>query len=189
MNSHKYCLELVKTHDYHNFITTLFIKDPAIRKSIFALRAFNIETAIIQDSVKTTDTAMMRIEWWKLAIDDALKLKPVQHPVLLELSNTTERSQLSKIWFTRILNQRLDLLNRSSFPSMDSLEMYADQTASSLLYLQLEAIGVKNLNIEHASGHLGKAIGITTLLRGLPYTLANDRILLPSSVMAKVLFL
>ena len=44
---------------------------------------------------------------------------------------------------------------------------YAENTASSLLYLQLETLNVRNNEADHAAGHVGKAIGIATLLRGI----------------------
>lgn len=38
-----------------------------------------------------------------------------------------------------------------------------------MLYLSLEALGVKDTHADHVASHLGKAIGITTLLRGTKY--------------------
>lgn len=157
------------------------------RRAIFAIRAFNIETALIQDAVKTTDIGSMRIAWWKNSIDDALIGKPLNHPVLLEIAEATSRCKLSKIWFSKILRQRLDLLTRSSFSSLDALETYSDETASSLLYLQLEAMNIQNLNIEHACGHLGKAIGTMTVLKSVVHSLnSSHRIYIPSQILSKV---
>lgn len=50
---------------------------------------------------------------------------------------------------------------------------YAENTASSLLYLSLELVGVRAGSgpgagaLGHAAGHIGKAVGICTLLRSL----------------------
>jgi NADH dehydrogenase [ubiquinone] 1 alpha subcomplex assembly factor 6 len=40
------------------------------------------------------------------------------------------------------------------------MENYCEQTASSMLYLILEILGVKNQNVDHAASHLGKGNAI-----------------------------
>ena len=39
--------------------------------------------------------------------------------------------------------------------TMDDLETYADHTASSLIGLSLETLGVKDVNADHAASHIG----------------------------------
>lgn len=48
-----------------------------------------------------------------------------------------------------------------------------------LLYLQLAAVGVQNRDADHAASHLGKALGLTTLLRGTPFHASQRRSYLP----------
>lgn len=177
-----------RKNDYNHFLTSLFVADPIARNAIFAFRAFNIETALVQDVAKTPEIALMRLEWWKSAIDDALNERPPSHPALTEVSIAAKNLKPSKMWFTKILNQRIEMLSRSNFATLDAMETYAEQTASSLLYLQLEALGIRNSNIEHACGHLGKAIGIATLLKGFPHALQSQRIYIPSQILANVTF-
>lgn len=38
---------------------------------------------------------------------------------------------------------------------MDDVEAYAEETASSIFYLTLEACGVRNESADHAASHLG----------------------------------
>lgn len=58
-------------------------------------------------------------------------------------------------------------------------------TADFALYVQAEAAGVKNSELDHASSHLGKAVGITTLLRGTVYHAQRRRVYLPADLLAQ----
>lgn len=51
--------------------------------------------------------------------------------------------------------------------------------AMQLLYLQLGAVGAGSRESDHVASHLGKAVGITTLLQGTPFHAAHRRSYLP----------
>lgn len=68
---------------------------------------------------------------------------------------------------------------------MEDLENYAEQTYSSLLYLILETLNVKNLNIDHIASHLGKAVGMIGILRATPFHSSRERYYLPSDLSAQ----
>lgn len=53
------------------------------------------------------------------------------------------------------------------FSTLDELEQYAEQSTASAYYLLLKLCGVNDLNADHAASHLGKAQGITNMLRTL----------------------
>lgn len=58
-------------------------------------------------------------------------------------------------------------------------------TADFALYVQAEAAGVKDSELDHASSHLGKAVGITTLLRGTVYHAQRRRVYLPADLLVQ----
>ena len=88
------------------------------------------------------------------------------------------------------------------------METYAENTFSSILYLTLEGAGrsvcgyrvttltnhtvggiiagVKSIDADHAASHVGKAEGIVTLLRAMPYYRSRRRVLLPLDIMMRV---
>ncbi len=70
--------------------------------------------------------------------------------------------------------------------TLADVEEYAEQTASSLYYLSLETMGVKNVNADHVASHIGKAYGLTTLLRGVPFHASRKQIYLPMDLTTKV---
>ncbi|CAO3658624.1 unnamed protein product [Rhizopus stolonifer] len=69
--------------------------------------------------------------------------------------------------------------------TIKDMENYSENTHSSLLYLQLESLGIKDVNADHAISHLGKMIGIATFLRALPFHVSQKRLVLPAEITAK----
>lgn len=69
----------------------------------------------------------------------------------------------------RMINAREQYLTNRPFVDLLSLESYAENTYSTLLYLTLSAIPLTSLTADHLASHIGKAAGITTVLRGLPF--------------------
>lgn len=72
-------------------------------------------------------------------------------------------------------------------PPLDlaGLEDYAEGSASQLLYAHLAALGVKSRDADHAASHLGKAVGLTTLLRASAVHASRRRSYLPLDLCAK----
>lgn len=68
---------------------------------------------------------------------------------------------------------------------MASLETYSENTYSTLLYLSLEGIDVRSVPLDHIASHVGKASGIATILRSVPYLLQKRAVILPVDVCAQ----
>lgn len=77
-------------------------------------------------------------------------------------------------------------LNDVPFPSVSSLEAYGENTVSSLFYLFLESTNVREISFDHVASHIGKAIGIMTLIRSIPFHIRSRRVYVPSDLMARV---
>jgi len=54
------------------------------------------------------------------------------------------------------------------FTSLEALESYAENTYSTLLYLTLASLPLHSMAADHVASHIGKAMGIVAVLRGLP---------------------
>lgn len=96
-----------------------------------------------------------------------------------------QRHKLSKRYFKRLIDARLNKLNGSIFVDLESLEKYCDYTASSIYYLLLEAQGTATVNADHAASHFGKAHGLVTLIRSVPYNARKRVLVLPQDVLLK----
>lgn len=95
-------------------------------------------------------------------------------------------SPYSRYSFKRIIDAReADFLDPQPPLELAALESYAEGTASQLMYLQLAAAGVRHADADHAASHLGRAVGLTTLLRGTPAHAAARRSYLPVDLCAQ----
>ncbi|EQC27795.1 hypothetical protein SDRG_14379 [Saprolegnia diclina VS20] len=177
----------VRNFDYDNFLCALLLPSKA-QDAYFALRAFNIEIAKIKDSVRTNPGAgRMRIHWWRQRIHDIYTSpKPVKdHFLLAELQSAIQRHNLTQRWFDRILEARELDLEMDQPETLLQLEHYAEKTASSLLYLALECVDVRDDTADVAAQHAGMAVGMTTLLRGTVFHAKHNHVYLPKAVLEK----
>ena len=184
--------------DYEGFLCSQFF--PAHQKPTqLALRAFNIELASIRESVSNTDIGRMRMQFWRDSLDKIFAGVPPQQPVALALAHAIQEqelhhqqqggnsdSEMSLIWFKRMITEREQNLSDPQFMTLAQMETYCENTFGSLLYLQLESVGVKSLEADHAASHLAKAMGIATMLRAFPFHMHQNRMIIPAEITAKV---
>ncbi|KAK4382560.1 NADH dehydrogenase (ubiquinone) complex I, assembly factor 6 [Sesamum angolense] len=108
-----YCVQQVRSYDYHHYLCLLELP-PNMRKSAFALRAFNVETARAMDIASDPRIGLMRLLWWQEAID--------------------------KIFSKKIKDAKREV---SDIPeTVEELERYAEDTMSTILYSTLQAGGI-----------------------------------------------
>ncbi|XP_032761900.1 NADH dehydrogenase (ubiquinone) complex I, assembly factor 6 [Rattus rattus] len=183
-DSHLYCLELLRKRDYESYLCSLLF--PAeCQRSASALRAFNVELAQVKDLVSEKTIGLMRMQFWRKAVEDMFCDNPPHQPVAMELWKAVKRHNLTKRWLLRIIDEREKNLDDKAYRSIRELENYAENTQSSLLYLTLEVLGVKDVHADHAASHIGKAQGIVTCLRATPYHSSQRQVFLPMDVCVK----
>lgn len=166
-----YCVRQVRAYDYHHYLCLLHLA-PAVRKAAFTFRAFNIETARAMDVVSDPWTGLMRLLWWKEAVDKVFGNKLVEHPVAQALSSVIADHKVSKHWLKRSVEARINDANREegTIPGTSAeLERYAEDTQSTILYMTLQAGGIQSTVADHAASHIGKASGLLLLLKALPH--------------------
>ena len=184
-NALSYCVHEVHKHDYVHYLTSLHLP-VGVRTAAFTLRAFNVETSRILESARELNLALMRLQWWRDAVTGIYQGKTLEHPVVTALSVAVKEHKLSKHWFTRLLDARQnDLESEGSPRTMLDVEKYAENTASALLYLTLEAAGIRSTSADHAASHVGKAEGISLLLKSSYHHSLYRRSYIPIEVAAK----
>ncbi|KAI8373541.1 Squalene/phytoene synthase [Choanephora cucurbitarum] len=127
----------------------------------------------------------MRMQFWKDALDKIYAGHPPEQPIALAIAEALKSSKLSAMWMKRIISERMSNLDDHQFMTIKDMETYAENTQSSLLYLQLESLGIKDVNADHAISHIGKMIGISIFLRSLPFHISQKRLVLPAEITAK----
>ncbi|XP_043363513.1 NADH dehydrogenase (ubiquinone) complex I, assembly factor 6 isoform X2 [Dermochelys coriacea] len=177
----RYCAELLRKRDYEGFLCSLLLPAES-RTSAFALRAFNVELAQIKDSITQKTIGLMRMEFWRKAVEDIYCDNPPHQPVAIELWKAVKRHNLTKRWLLKIIDEREKNLDDRAYRNIQELETYADNTHSALLYLTLEMLGVRDIHADHAASHIGKAQGIVTCLRATPYHSKRQKVFLPMDI-------
>ncbi|XP_009322722.1 PREDICTED: NADH dehydrogenase (ubiquinone) complex I, assembly factor 6 [Pygoscelis adeliae] len=171
----------LRKRDYEGFLCSLLLPVES-RTSAFALRAFNVELAQIKDSITQKTTGLMRMQFWREAVEDIYCDNPPHQPVAAELWRAVKRHNLTKMWFMKIIDEREKNLDDRAYRNIQELETYAENTQSALLYLTLEMLGVRDIHADHAASHIGKAQGIVTCLRATPYHSTRQKVFLPMDI-------
>ncbi|KAL8826932.1 MAG: hypothetical protein Q9170_007216 [Blastenia crenularia] len=123
----------------------------------------------------------MRYQFWRDTINSAFALSPAKQPVAVLLCSVlsslsqhpqnrfdNSRPTLNKSRFLRIISAREKYSTNAPYPTLASLEQYAENTYSTLFYLTLSALPLHSITADHIASHIGKAIGIIAVLRGVP---------------------
>ncbi|XP_003741671.1 NADH dehydrogenase (ubiquinone) complex I, assembly factor 6 [Galendromus occidentalis] len=181
-----YCADLVKKLDYENYLCTLLLKGDT-RRAAFAIRAFNAELASIRDQVTNVTTSQGRFVFWRETINRIYGGVSPQHPVALELLwvLSSAQSTINKQWFSRLIESREANAKNSAFESLTATETYAESSVTPVYYLILESQGFKSIDCDHTASHLGKAQGLTNMIRAVPYHASKGHCYLPMDLMAK----
>ncbi|XP_037726895.1 NADH dehydrogenase (ubiquinone) complex I, assembly factor 6 homolog [Drosophila subpulchrella] len=185
----KHCMKLVEKYDYENYLCTLLLPRE-LRRAAFALRAFNVEVSrSVSGHLVEPQIAKLRLKFWHDSIDKCFEAESQRsyvedQPVLRELKHTVGSRKLNKVYLRRLVTAR-DRPHTHGFETVRELEEYAEQTFSSLLLLLLEVAGVRDLQVDHAASHLGKAQGIATLLRAIPLAGRQQAACVPLEVLVR----
>jgi len=199
----EYCRDLVKKYDFHNYLIGLLLPKQ-FRAGYFAIRSFNIEIATIKDQTKSNHmAARIRFQWWKDIIEEIYTTKERNNkgdnveikkgdlksysnqPVAQELASIIHEHSISRKWFDRSIDARQKDLISEIPDSISDLEDYGENGHSSILYLLLEMMGIKDESSFYAASHVGVSSGIVTLLRGHLFHIGNANIYIPKDLMTK----
>jgi phytoene synthase len=179
-----HCAELVRTHDFTRYASTLFLSAPE-RRALLALYAFNVEICRVPAQVTQPLPGEVRLQWWRdvLAGRDhgGVEGNPVAAELLLAIQNhhwPIER--LSRL----IEEHQFDLYN-DPMPTMAALEGYINDVSSSLFSLASMVMGPSSGEVEHLARHAGLAQGIGQVVSSLPLDASRRRLFVPQQVLAK----
>jgi NADH dehydrogenase [ubiquinone] 1 alpha subcomplex assembly factor 6 len=117
------------------------------------------------------------MQFWRDNLSRTFADTPPKEPVAillhhaissLKAQNPGLATNIMKGWFMKVINTREQYMDNRPYTTMEALEMYAENTYSTLLYLTLAAVPLNSMTTDHVASHIGKAAGITAVLRGLP---------------------
>jgi phytoene synthase len=136
-----YCLDQVRQGDRDRYLTLLFAPAES-RGELAALAAFNLELARTRDQVSESLLGLIRLQWWREAIEEIKGGGQVrQHQVALALAETSRARGLDTDRMLAMIDARDSEMESAEPPSEAEFTARADATAGSLLALSLQVLG------------------------------------------------
>ena len=175
----------LRRHDRDRYQTALFAP-AAHRDALFALYAFNYEVARIRESVREPMLGLIRLQWWRDALDEIYAGKPPRrHEVVQPLAEAIGARGLSRAHFMALLDARATDMEESPPASLAALEDYAAGSAGSLVLLALEVLGVDDPAAREAGRAIGTAYALAGLLMAASFHARQRRLYLPPDLTAR----
>ena len=176
--SAKFCVELVRAHDFARYASTLFVP-AAQRRALLAIYAFNVEISRVREQVSQPLPGEMRLQWWTDMLAGAGHGGVEGNPVAAELLLAIRSWRLPVERLSRLIDEHQFDLYNDPMPTMAALEGYINDTSAALFSLGARIAGWQSDEIEHLARHAGLAQGIAQVMAALPLDAAQRQLFVP----------
>ncbi len=126
-----------------------------------------------------------RLHWWRQTLVDIENDKMAREPLAKMLIEVKKNSRVNFKLLHRLVDYQLFDIDRGSVNTMQELEVYAENTRSLMMYMNLHLLNIDDERANLMASHLGRAIGICDILKKAPYYIAVNRDYIPVDVMLK----
>src|SRR3954463_1888705 len=118
-----FCADLVRTHDFDRYASTLFV-DADTRRGLLALYAFNVEIFRVRDQVSQPLPGEIRLQWWSDMLEGRSHGGVEGNPVAAELLRAIGAYDLPVAPLSRVIEaHRFDLYD-DPMPDLAALQAY-----------------------------------------------------------------
>lgn len=173
-----FCADLVRTHDFVRYASTLFVPGPE-RRALLAIYAFNIEVSRVHEQVSQPLPGEMRLQWWTDMLAGAGHGGVEGNPVAAELLYAIRNHRLPVSPFSLLVEEHQFDLYNDPMPSLAALEGYLDATASALFAQATRVVARPSEAIDHLARHAGLAQGMAQVIAALGRDAARQQLFLP----------
>jgi len=177
-NAAAFCADLVRSHDFARYASTLFVP-AAERRALLALYAFNVEIIRIRDQVSQPLPGEVRMQWWTDLLAGAGHGGVEGNPVASELLLALRSFHLPAEPLSRLIDEHQFDLYNDPMPTLAALEGYAQETSSALFALAARIMAPPSAGIEHLARHAGFALAFVQVIASLPHDAARRQLFLP----------
>jgi 15-cis-phytoene synthase len=173
-----FCAELVRSHDFPRYASTLFVPAPQ-RRALLSLYAFNVEISRVSEQVSQPLPGEMRLRWWTDMLAGAGHGGVEGNPVAAELLLAIRGFRLPAERLSRLIDEHQFDLYNDPMPTMAALEGYINDTSCALFSLGAGIAGYQSEEIDHLARHAGLAQGITQVMAALPLDASRRQLFVP----------
>jgi 15-cis-phytoene synthase len=177
-DSEAFCADLVRTHDFERYASTLFL-DADTRRALLALFAFNVEISRVREQVSQPLPGEIRLQWWTDMLAGAGHGGVEGNPVAAELKRAIRTYDLPVERLSRLIDEHQFDLYNDPMPSMAALEAYIHDTSSALFALGTRIMGRPSEASDHLARHAGFAQGMARVIASLPVDAARRQLFVP----------
>ncbi len=177
-----FCAELVRTHDFTRYASTLFVPAEQ-RRALVALYAFNVEISRVHEQVSQPLPGEMRLQWWTDMLAGTDHGGVEGNPVAAELMLAIRTWRLPVERLSRLIDEHQFDLYNDPMPTMAALEGYINDTSSALFSLAALIAGRPSEAVDHLARHAGLAQGIVQVIATLPLDASRRQLFVPQQVL------
>lgn len=181
-----YCLQQIRRFDRDRYLTVVAAPQAAAA-DLAVLYAFNLELAMVRDSVSEPMLGRIRLQWWREAIAELQAGRTRRHAVLESFAALHARRPLKPARVERMIEARESEFDEIIPADLAALEAIADATSGELLRLAAEAAGLDLAtgDSEALIRAVGIAFGLTGMLRATLHLARHRRTVLPTALLEK----
>jgi len=176
--------DFVRRHDPDRFFCALFAPAPA-RPALFALIALNHELARAREAASHPIAALIRLQWWRDAIEEAAAGQPARrHEVAGPLHVAITAGALAPRDLLGLVDTREIETEEGGIPTRASFGAYLRAGAGGLALAMAAVLRVPEAAWPEVQRR-GAFQGLAGVLRNLPAHAAQGRCLLPRDALAE----
>lgn len=179
-----FCAQLVRSHDFDRYASTLFAPLQA-RRALLALYAFNVEITRVREQVSQPLPGEIRLQWWTDMLAGAGHGGVGGHPVAAELVLAIRRHDLPVDRLAKLIDAHIFDLYHDPMPDLAVLESHINDTSSALFSLSAKILGQMSESIARCADHGGLAHGVARMIAMLPYDAARRQSLVPVDMLVQ----
>ena len=182
---HTPCEELVRAQDRDRYLATLFA--PADRRdALFALHAFDLETAQVAFRVREPLAGEIRLQWWREAIEGPAREQGAGHPVAAALLCLIDVRPALVPALLRLLEARRAELQAVPFATTPEFRHYARAVDGGILQLSADLLDADMaMEIEPVLQEAGCAAATARILSGFAAWTAHGKTGVPGDILAR----
>lgn len=174
--------DLVRKFDPDRYLLTMLMP-VKFHDALLALFAFNHEIAKTREVVTETRLGLIRLQWWRDAIDEIYAGKtPRKHEVVAPLADAITRYGLSRNHFETLLYAREFDLEDVLPETLEGLSHYADFTTTPLFALAMEVMDEGGIDVNIIQP-VAVNYALVNLMRVIPYHANQRRCYIPSAIL------
>jgi phytoene synthase len=177
-----FCAELVRTHDFTRYVSTLFVPAEQ-RRALVALYAFNVEISRVHEQVSQPLPGEVRLQWWTDMLAGAGHGGVEGNPVAAELMLAIRNWRLPIERLSRLIDEHQFDLYNDPMPTMAALEGYINDTSSALFSLGTGIVARPSQEVEHLARHAGLAQGMVQVITALPRDASRRQLFVPQQLL------